>query len=80
MDQTVDPSRQDLFTFQVPLIDKGATENLSVPKVVKRTAISSISVNGSSSLPNKVHGDAVAHAKPSGLRMPSPSLGFFQQV
>ncbi|XP_074566034.1 uncharacterized protein LOC141822482 [Curcuma longa] len=77
--QPMKPSAIYLSRPLVPLIDKGATENLSVPKVVKRTAISSISVNGSSSLSKKVHGDAIALAKPSGLRMPSPSLGFFQQ-
>lgn len=69
-----------LFTFQVPRINKGATENSSVSKVVKGTTISSVSANGSSSLPKKGYGDAVLHAKPSGLRMPSPSLGFFQKV
>ncbi|XP_042432020.1 uncharacterized protein LOC122018687 isoform X1 [Zingiber officinale] len=77
--QSMKPSAIYLSRPLVPLIDKGTTENLSVPKVVKRTSISSITVNGSSPLPKKVHGDAIAHAKPSGLRMPSPSLGFFQQ-
>ncbi|XP_042455151.1 uncharacterized protein LOC122039762 [Zingiber officinale] len=73
------PSAIDCSRPLVPRINKGATESSSISKVVKGTAISSISANGSSSLPKKVYGDAVLHAKLSGLRMPSPSLGFFQK-
>ncbi|XP_042462290.1 uncharacterized protein LOC122045922 [Zingiber officinale] len=73
------PSAIDCSRPLVPQINKGATESSSISKVVKGTAISSISANGSSSLPKKVYGDAVLHAKLSGLRMPSPSLGFFQK-
>lgn len=45
----------------------------------------SVSLKGSSLLPKKAYhvaGESVApaHGKPSALRMPSPSLRFFQQV
>lgn len=57
----------------------------SASKVVQGTIISCNSSKESSSYPSKAYhaaGGALApgHAKPSALRMPSPSLGFFQQV
>ncbi|CAL9176467.1 unnamed protein product [Musa hybrid cultivar] len=73
----------------VPLMERGVngfslTSDSSASKVVQGTIISCNSSKESSSYPSKAYhaaGGALApgHAKPSALRMPSPSLGFFQQ-
>ncbi|CAL9093124.1 unnamed protein product, partial [Musa textilis] len=73
----------------VPLMERGVnvfslTSDSSASKVVQGTTISCNSSKESSSYPSKAYhaaGGALApgHAKPSALRMPSPSLGFFQQ-